>query len=174
MALRPKQQGPRINEQIRAKSVRVVDDSGVVGVMSVPEAIRIAKERGLDLIEVAQNEQGSVAKLQDYGKYKYDLKKKEKEIRQNQKIVEIKELNLRPRTDDHDLDTKVRHAVRFLQDGNKVKFSMRFSGREMAHTSVGVEVLKKIEDSLKEHGERESLSRLEGKHIYMTVAPKKG
>ena len=131
--------------------MRLIDDEGqMVGVMSSDEALRFAESRGLDLIEIAPNANPPTCKVMDYGKWKYEAKKKEKESRKNQTIVTIKEIQIRPRTDDHDLDVKLKHARKFLLEGDKVKLNLRFSGREMAHQELGYELLKDVSQRLSE------------------------
>ncbi|WP_374032675.1 translation initiation factor IF-3 [Bdellovibrio bacteriovorus] len=135
----------RVNREIRAQQIRVIDDEGnMLGVMTVPEALRIAEDRGLDLLEIAPTATPPTCKIMDYGKWKYENKKKATAARKKQTVVTIKEIQMRPRTDQHDFETKMNHARRFLLDGDKVKVSLRFMGREMAHQELGMDVMKKV------------------------------
>ena len=162
----------RMNYEINAPQIRVIDDEGgMVGVMSPKEAIQIAQGRGLDLIEVAPNATPPTCKIMDYGKYKYEQKKKAQQSKKNQVTIDIKEIQLRPRTEAHDLETKLKHAKRFLEDGDKVKFNMRFKGREMAHQDLGQELLNKVVESLKGVGVIEVPPKFEGKQIFCLLQP---
>lgn len=164
--------GPRVNREIRAPQIRVIDDEGnMLGVMTVPEAIRIAEERGLDVLEVSPNSAPPTCKIMDYGKWKYENKKKQTAARKKQVIVQIKEIQLRPRTDKHDFDTKMNHAKRFLLEGDKVKVSMRFQGREMAHQEIGMEMMKKVITDMSELAMVESNPKMEGKQAFLMLAP---
>ncbi len=161
-----------MNREIRAVQVRVIDDEGgMVGVMSVPEALRIAEDKGLDLIEIAPTATPPTCKIMDYGKYKYENKKKAAAARKKQVIVTIKELQLRPRTDQHDLETKLKHARRFILDGDKVKVNLRFMGREMAHQDLGVQLLIKVVQGLQDIALTEVAPKLEGKQMFLLLAP---
>ncbi|MAE72740.1 MAG: translation initiation factor IF-3 [Bdellovibrionaceae bacterium] len=162
----------RINDRINAREVRLIDDEGqMVGVMSSDEALRFAESRGLDLIEIAPNANPPTCKVMDYGKWKYEAKKKEKESRKNQTIVTIKEIQIRPRTDDHDLDVKLKHARKFLLEGDKVKLNLRFSGREMAHQELGYELLKDVSQRLSEIATVEAEPKKEGRQLFVLMAP---
>ena len=164
--------GLRVNREIRAPQVRVIDDAGeMLGVMTVPEGIRLAEARGLDLIEIAPTANPPTCRIMDYGKWKYENKKKAAAARKKQVIVSIKEIQLRPRTDQHDLDTKMKHAKRFLLEGDKVKVNLRFSGREMAHQDLGRQLLEKVSEQLKELGAIEAAPKLEGRQMFLIVAP---
>ncbi len=161
-----------MNDEIRAREVRVVeDDGGMLGVMSVSEAIRLAEEKGLDLIEVAPDASPPTCKIMDYGKYKYEQKKKENESRKKQTVISVKEIQIRPRTDSHDLGVKLKHARRFLEGGDKTKITMRFRGREMAHQDIGRELLKKVMEELKDIGIVEVAPKMEGRQMFALVAP---
>ncbi len=152
--------------------MRLIDDEGqMVGVMSSDEALRFAESRGLDLIEIAPNANPPTCKVMDYGKWKYEAKKKEKESRKNQTIVTIKEIQIRPRTDDHDLDVKLKHARKFLLEGDKVKLNLRFSGREMAHQELGYELLKDVSQRLSEIATVEAEPKKEGRQLFVLMAP---
>lgn len=167
-----KKDGFRMNFEITAPQVRVIDDEGtMVGVMSPKEAVEIAQSRGLDLIEVAPNANPPTCKIMDYGKYKYEQKKKAQASKKNQVIIDVKEIQLRPRTEDHDLETKLRHAKRFLEDGDKVKFNLRFKGREMVHQDLGKALMDKVVEQLKGIGIVETPPKLEGKQFFCLIQP---
>lgn len=162
----------RVNREIRAQQIRVIDDEGnMLGVMTVPEGVRLAEERGLDLLEIAPTATPPTCKIMDYGKWKYENKKKQTAARKKQVIVTIKEIQLRPRTDKHDFDTKMNHARRFILDGDKVKVNLRFMGREMSHQEMGLEVLHKCIDSLKDIALAETNPKSEGKNMFLILAP---
>jgi translation initiation factor IF-3 len=143
----------------------------MLGVMHPLEALRIAEEKGLDLVEIVPNSDPPTCKIMDFGKWKYENKKKQVAARKNQIIVAVKELQIRPRTDQHDLDTKLRHARKFLLEGDKVKFNLRFSGREMVHQELGFELLQKVMGSLSDIGLVEVSPKLEGKQLFAIIAP---
>ncbi len=152
--------------------MRVISDDGkMLGLYTVPEAIRLAQDKGLDLIEVVPTATPPTCKIMDYGKYKYELKKKTAESRKKQVEIEIKELQLRPRTEQHDLDTKLRHARRFLEEGDKVKFNLRFKGREMAYLEMGHNALRKVMAALADIAIVEATPKLEGKQLFALLAP---
>lgn len=162
----------RVNREIRAPQVRVIDDEGgMIGVMTVPEAIRIAEDKGLDLIEIAPTATPPTCKIMDYGKYKYENKKKAAAARKKQVIVTVKELQLRPRTDQHDLETKLKHARRFILEGDKVKVNLRFMGREMAHQELGAILLSKVVQGLQDIAITEVAPKMEGKQMFLLLAP---
>lgn len=164
--------GLRVNREIRAAQIRVIDDAGqMLGVMTVPEAIRIAEERGLDLLEIAPTATPPTCRIMDYGKWKYENKKKAAAARKKQVIVQVKEIQIRPRTDQHDFDTKLRHARRFLLDGDKVKVNLRFMGREMAHQELGMNLIKKFAEGLNDVSVLELNPKMEGKQVFLIVAP---
>jgi len=166
------EKGPRRNNEIRSPEVRLIDDKGeMLGVLKTFEAINIAKERGLDLIEVNPNSQPPVAKLIDYGKFKYEQKKKQQETKKKQIVVLIKEIQFRPNTDKHDFDFKVKHIQNFLKDGDKVKVCINFKGREMEHTEKADPMVQKIKEAVKDLAITESEPKLEGRKIYMMFAP---
>ncbi|MFN7824708.1 MAG: translation initiation factor IF-3 [Pseudobdellovibrionaceae bacterium] len=161
-----------MNREIRAQQVRVIDEEGqMLGVMNPFDAVKIAEERGLDLIEIAPTATPPTCKIMDYGKWKYENKKKQTAARKKQVIVQVKELQLRPRTDKHDLDTKMNHARRFLLEGDKVKVTLRFMGREMAHQELGMDLLKKVQEALASLALIESAPKMEGKNAFLIVAP---
>ena len=165
-------EGYRINRDVQALEVRLIDERGtMVGVMSSREALRIAEDRGLDLIEIAPKARPPACKIMDYGKWKYENKKKEKVSRKKQTIISIKEIQVRPRTEDHDLNTKLRHARRFLMEGHKVKVNLRFSGREMAHQELGVKLLNRVTKMLEPLSFVEAPPKREGRQMFVLVVP---
>lgn len=143
----------------------------MLGVMSSREALQIAEGRGLDLLEIAPTATPPTCKIMDYGKWKYENKKKEKEAKKKQTVITVKEIQVRPRTDDHDLDVKIRHARRFLLDGDKVKVNLRFMGRELAHQEFGMATLKRVEKALADVAMVETAPKLEGKQAFLLLAP---
>ncbi|OHD72725.1 MAG: translation initiation factor IF-3, partial [Spirochaetes bacterium RBG_13_68_11] len=154
----------RINEAIRMREVRLIDGEGnQKGILPTVEALRMAREAGLDLVEIAPQAQPPVCKLLDYGKYKFDLEKKTRESRKHQKQVRIKEIRMQPKIDDHDLDFKTRHVREFLDEGNKVKVTVRFRGRELAHTELGKAVLDRILEMLEGNFLLERAAQMEGR-----------
>ena len=168
---RGKDNGPRVNRDITSRQVRVVDDQGEMrGVMSTQEALALAEEVGLDLVEVSPNAEPPVCKILDYGKYKYEMQKKASEARKKQKTVELKEIKLRPTIDDHDFAFKMKSATAFLKDGDKVKVSMRFRGREMAHQDVARAVFSRVREELDAYGKVESGPTFEGRQMIMVMS----
>jgi translation initiation factor IF-3 len=150
-----------------------VDAAGeMVGVVSIRDALIAAEEAGLDLVEVSPNADPPVCKILDYGKFKYEAQKRANEARKKQKIIEVKEIKMRPNIDDNDYDVKMRSARRFLEEGDKVKVTMRFRGREMAHQDLGMNVLIKVRDDLVEMAKVEQMPKLEGRQMIMVLAPK--
>jgi translation initiation factor IF-3 len=170
----PPKEGPRINREIRGvPQVQLIDDDGNnVGVLSFFDAIDRAEEAGLDLVEIAPQAVPPVCKLLDFGRFKYQAQKKAAEARRNQKIVEIKEVKLRPGIDDHDYDVKMRQSRQFFEDGDKVKITLRFRGREMAHQDLGVQLLDRVRTDVGDVAKVESEPRLEGKQMIMILAPR--
>jgi translation initiation factor IF-3 len=167
-----KQEGPRINEAIAAREVQLILDSGEnVGVISKRDALARAEEAGLDLVEVG-NSNPPVCKIMDYGKYKYQAQKKSSEARKKQKTVEVKEIKLRPNIDRHDYDVKLRAMKRFFEEGDKVKVTLRFRGREMAHQDLGMQLLMKVKSESESFAKVEAEPRLEGKQMIMILAPR--
>lgn len=167
-----KPEGPRVNEEIRASQVRLVDENGsMIGIVPLAEALKIAREKGLDLLEVAPEANPPVCRILDYGKYKYMQKKKAAQAKKNQVVVEVKEIQLRPRTDVHDLEVKAKHARRFLLEGDKVKLTIRFSGRELAHQEVATQTVEKFMDYLKDIALIESQPQLDGRRMVCIIAP---
>ena len=162
----------RINEKIRAREVRLIGPEGKqIGIVSLGEALAKAEEYGLDLVEVAPQADPPVCKIMDYGQFLYQEAKKAKEAKKRQSQVELKEIKVRPKTEEHDLQTKVRHIRRFLEDGNKVKIRVFFRGRELAHPELGRQVLQKIEEAVKELGRVEMAPRMEGRQMIMILGP---
>ena len=163
----------QINEEIRDKEIRVVTDDGeVLGVMAADEALKIAEERELDLVKIAPQAKPPVCKIMDYGKYRFDMAKREKEAKKNQRIVETKEIRLSLNIDTHDFETKVNHAKKFLENGNKVKVSIRFRGREMAHPENGLVTMSKFSEACQDFSSVEKAAKLEGRSMMMFLAPK--
>ena len=163
----------RINEEIRAREVRVITADGEqLGIMSGRAAQQLAVERHLDLVEIAPTAKPPVCKIMDYGKFRYEQQKREKEARKKQKTFDIKEVKLRPGIEDHDFNVKYKNAVRFLEDGDKVKVTIMFRGRELSHPELGEVLLNKIAEQLKEIAVVERVPKLEGKNMIMIVAPK--
>ena len=166
--------GPRINRDIKAKEVRLINYNGEnIGIVSLAEALKIAQEVGLDLIEVSPQVNPPVCKVLDYGKYKYEMQKKKNEAKKNQKVVSIKELKLRPMIDTHDYEVKVKQAKKFLAQGDKVKFTMRYKGREMSANDLGKEILNKLLEDLDGLCKIDSAPKMEGKQMFMIVSPAK-
>jgi len=165
-------EGPRINDEIRIPQVQLVDTEGVNhGIVDIEEARHLADEAGLDLVEISPNSQPPVVKSLDYGKYKFQAQKKAAEARKKQKTVEVKEIKMRPSIDTHDYDTKMKAARRFLDEGDKVKMTLRFRGREMAHQELGLQLLFRVRDDLSGEAKVESEPRLEGRQMIMILAP---
>lgn len=163
----------QINEEIREKEVRLIDVEGEqLGVVPIRKAMEIADERKLDLVNVAPNAKPPVCKILDYGKYKYEVTKREKDARKNQKTITVKEIRLTPNIETHDINVKARNANSFLKNGDKVKVSVRFRGREMGHTQIGREVLKTFVELTEEFGTIEKGARLEGRNMVMFLTPK--
>ena len=169
---RTKPRGPRTNEKIRATQVRVINSDGTnLGTLSTQEAINIAKQKGLDLIEISPNANPPVCKIIDIGKYKYDLQKKANKAKKKQKIVNLKEIKLRPGTEIHDYNFKIKNAQKFLSKGDKVKFTVLFKGREMQHTHLGHELMQRIINDTNDLGKVEVQPKFEGRQIIMIVQP---
>ena len=169
---RTKPRGPRTNEKIRATQVQVINSDGKnLGTLSTQEAINIAKQKGLDLIEISPNANPPVCKIIDIGKYKYDLQKKANKAKKKQKIVNLKEIKLRPVTEIHDYNFKIKHAQKFLSKGDKVKFTVMFKGREMQHTHLGHKLMQRIINDTNTLGKVEVQPKFEGRQIIMIVQP---
>jgi translation initiation factor IF-3 len=162
-----------VNREIRIREVRVIGPEGEqLGILATPEAFRRAQEMGYDLVEVAPNSQPPVCRIMDYGKYKYELSKKEHLSRKHQKSTQVKEIKLRPRTDKHDLEIKIRQIKEFLADGNKTKVAVNFRGREMAYQDLGRSVMNTVIEQVGDTGTIEFAPRMEGRSLIMIVAPK--
>ena len=169
----PTREGPRINDEIGGIRVRLVDEKGqMVGVVGRSEALTMAATAGLDLVEIAPNADPPVCKILDYGKFKYEEQKKKNEARKKQKIIEVKEIKLRPSIDDHDYEVKRRSMMKFIEEGDKVKVTMRFRGRELAHQELGMDVLIRVRDDLDEIAKVEQMPRMEGRQMTMVMSPK--
>ena len=169
---RTKPRGPRTNEKIRATQVQVINSDGKnLGTLSTQEAINIAKQKGLDLIEISPNANPPVCKIIDIGKYKYDLQKKANKAKKKQKIVNLKEIKLRPVTEIHDYNFKIKNAQKFLSKGDKVKFTVLFKGREMQHTHLGHKLMQRIINDISALGKVEVQPKFEGRQIIMIVQP---
>ncbi|MBB3973048.1 translation initiation factor IF-3 [Hansschlegelia beijingensis] len=165
--------GPRVNKEIRVLEVQLIDAEGRnLGPTKINDALQAAEDAGLDLVEIAPNSVPPVCKLLDYGKYKYQNQKKAAEARKNQKIVEVKEIKMRPNIDDHDYDVKLRAMRRFFEEGDKVKVTLRFRGREMAHQDLGLKLLVKVREEVGELAKVESDPSLEGRQMTMVLAPR--
>lgn len=169
----PQTDRTRVNETVRARQLRLIDESGEqLGIMSAEEAYAIAQERGLDLVEVAADARPPVCRIMNYSKFKYEQTKRARAARKNQKIIEIKEIRLRPAMAEHDVDYRVRHAEEFLRSGAKVRASIRFSGRQIVHSELGEELLLRFADLLRELSVVEASPRLEGRSMALLLAPK--
>ena len=179
MALKPnyfqrrtKPQGPKANERIRALDVQVIgSDGGNIGTLPLNKAIELAKQEGLDLIEISPNANPPVCKIMDMGKYKYDLQKKANIAKKKQKTVALKEIKLRPGTDTHDYNFKIKNAKKFITKGDKVKFTVKFKGREMQHTELGKKLMNKIIEETKDIAKVESRPKFEGRQMVMIIQP---
>ena len=166
-------QGPRVNTDILNDEVRCISPEGEqLGVMKTADAIAQADAQGLDLVEVSPNTDPPVCKILDYGKFKYEAQKKKNEAKKKQKIIEVKEIKLRPNIDEHDYQVKMRNVQKFLDEGDKVKVTMRFRGREMAHQELGVNVLNRVCDDTEDVAKIEAFPKLEGRQMIMVIAPK--
>ena len=169
----PTREGPRVNDQIDTDKVRVIDADGeMVGVISVEEGVELAFEVGLDLVEVSPHADPPVCKILDYGKFKYEAQKKANEARKKQKVIEVKEIKMRPGIDQHDYDVKMRAVRKFLENGDKVKMTIRFRGREMAHQDLGMKVLDRVREELGEDIKVEQFPKTEGRLMTMVMAPR--
>ena len=169
---RQKYHGPKTNERIRSLDVQVINSDGQnLGVLPIKKAIETAKSEGLDLIEISPNANPPVCKIMDMGKYKYDMQKKANKAKKNQKIAALKELKLRPGTEIHDYNFKIKNAKKFLQKGDKVKFTVRFKGREMQHVQLGKDLMNRIIEDTKEIGRVEVNPKFEGRQMIMIIHP---
>ena len=165
--------GPRVNEEIRVREVQLIDQTGHNhGPTAIDAALARAQEAGLDLVEIAPNSSPPVCKLLDYGKYKYQAQKKAAEARKKQKVVEVKEIKLRPMIDDHDYEVKMRAMQRFFEEGDKVKITLRFRGREMAHQELGTQLLARVKEDTAKIAKVEMDARFEGRQMVMVLTPR--
>lgn len=164
----------RINREIRVPEVRLTGvDGAQIGIVSTAEALRMAEEYDVDLVEVAPNAQPPVCRLMDYGKFRYQEQKRAQEIKARQKVIQVKEVKFRPATDENDYQTKLRALRRFLADGDKAKVTLRYRGREMAHQDLGAQIMHRIRDELAEEAQIEMQPKLEGRQMIMVLAPKR-
>ena len=169
---KPKSHGPRSNERIRALDVQVIGSEGNnLGVLPLKKAVEMAREEGLDLIEISPNANPPVCKIMDMGKYKYDAQKKANLAKKKQKIVSLKEIKMRPVTETHDYKFKVKNAKKFIAKGDKVKFTIRFKGRELQHSHLGNELMSKIKEDMKDIGKVELHPKFDGKQMIMVIQP---
>ena len=169
---RTKDRGPRTNHRINSPEVQVISSKGEnLGILNTDQAISIAKEEGLDLIEIAPNAKPPVCKIMDMGKYKYDAQKKANKAKKKQKKIELKEIKLRPVTEVHDYTFKIKNAQKFLTKGDKVKFTVKFKGRELQHTHLGNELMDKIKQDMQEIGKVELQPKFDGKQMIMVIQP---
>ncbi len=169
----PSRDGPRVNTQITVPTVRLVKEDGtMVGITPLREALAMAADAGLDLVEISPNAAPPVCKILDFGKYKYEIQKKQNEARKKQKVIDVKEIKLRPGIDEHDYDVKMRSVTRFLEEGDKVKVTMRFRGREMVHQEIGAQVLERVRTQFDAAAKVEQMPRLEGRQMVMVLAPR--
>jgi translation initiation factor IF-3 len=173
MNLTPSRDGPRVNKEIASVQVRLIDEEGEnVGVVATAAALERAFDAGLDLVEISPGADPPVAKILDYGRFKYEDQKKKNEARKKQKIIEVKEIKMRPNIDQHDYDVKMRSINRFIGDGDKVKVTLRFRGREMVHQELGLKVLNRVREQIDEIAKVEQFPRMEGRQMIMIVAPR--
>ncbi|WP_240611650.1 translation initiation factor IF-3 [Roseovarius nitratireducens] len=164
--------GPRVNDRIRAEEIRLIGADGEnVGVVSPARAIEMAEEVGLDLVEISPNATPPVCKIMDFGKFKYEQQKREAEARKKQKTIEVKEVKFRPGTDTHDYEVKMRNVLKFLEGGDKVKITLRFRGREMAHQNLGRDLLERIAGDVEGVGRIENMPKMEGRQMIMIIGP---
>ena len=169
----PARDGPRVNEEIRVPQVRLIDEDGEMqGVMSTREALQRAFSVGLDLAEISPNAEPPVVKILDYGKFKYEQQKKKNEAKKKQRVIEIKEVKVRPNIDENDYQVKMRAMKSFIEEGDKVKVTLRFRGREMAHQDIGIKVLERIRNELETQTKVEQMPRLENRQMIMVLSPR--
>ena len=170
--VQPQKDGPRANRDINVPEVQLIDDQGTNhGTISTREAMERARDAGLDLVEISPNAKPPVCKILDLGKYKYAAQKKAAEARKKQKVIDVKEVKMRPNTDTHDFEVKMRNVVKFLENGDKVKMTMRFRGREMAHQELGLALLHKVRERVAEISKVEAQPKTEGRQMIMILAP---
>ncbi|MDE9451760.1 translation initiation factor IF-3 [Aliiroseovarius sp. Z3] len=164
--------GPRVNERIKAPEIRLIGADGEnVGVVTPAQAMLMAEDAGLDLVEISPNASPPVCKIMDFGKFKYEQQKRESEARKKQKTIEVKEVKFRPNTDTHDYNVKMRNVFKFLENGDKVKVTLRFRGREMAHQNLGRELLERVAEDTKDVGKVENMPKMEGRQMVMMIGP---
>ena len=169
----PSKEGPRVNEEITAREVRCIGAEGEnIGVITTVEGLRLAAEVGLDLVEISPNAEPPVCKILDFGKFKYEAQKRKNEARKKQKTIEVKEIKFRPNIEQHDYDVKMRSLNKFIDEGDKVKVTLRFRGREMAHQELGLEVLKRVQEEMDEKAKVEQRPNMEGRQMVMVLAPR--
>ena len=169
----PSRDGPRVNDEIRVPQVRLIDEEGEMqGVLSTRDAMQRAFSAGLDLVEISPNAEPPVVKILDYGKFKYEQQKKKNEAKKKQKVVEIKEVKVRPNIDENDYQVKMRAMKSFLDEGDKVKVTLRFRGREMAHQDIGIRVLERIRSELEQATKVEQMPRMENRQMIMVLSPR--
>jgi len=169
----PTREGPRVNEEIRIPQVRLIGSDGeMIGVLPTREALYRAAQEGLDLVEISPGADPPVCKILDFGKFKYEQQKKKNEARKKQKVVEIKEIKVRPNIDDHDYDVKMRQMKGFIAEGDKVKVTLRFRGREMAHVDLGMKVLERVKTELDPVAKVEQMPRMENRQMIMVLTPR--
>lgn len=169
----PSREGPRVNDQIRIPKVRLIDETGEnVGVVATRDALLRAEDAGLDLVEISPMADPPVCKILDYGKFKYEAQKRANEARKKQKVIEVKEIKMRPNIDQHDYQVKMRSVSKFLEEGDKVKVTMRFRGREMAHQELGLALLNRVRDEVGEAAKVEQTPKMEGRQMTMVMAPR--
>lgn len=170
----PTREGPRVNEQIDCPEIRLIDYTGDNrGVVSIQDALARAAEVGLDLVEIAPNADPPVCKILDYGKFKYESQKKANAARKKQRVIEVKEIKMRPNIDDNDYNTKMKKIHSFLEEGDKVKVTMRFRGRELAHPDIAMGIMTRVRDEVGERAKIEQFPRMEGRNMVMVMAPAK-
>ena len=172
-ATAPINKGPRANRDIQVSEVQLIDENGDNrGVVATAEALRMAQDAGLDLVEISPTNRPPICKILDFGKYKFLTQKKKAEAKKKQKVIEVKEIKMRPNIDTHDYDVKMRNMKRFFEDGDKVKVTMRFRGREMAHTELGMDLLMKVKGDTEEIAKVEAEPKMEGRQMMMVLAPR--
>jgi len=164
--------GPRVNDRVRAPEIRLIGPDGEnVGVVAPSRALELAQHVGLDLVEISPNANPPVCKIMDFGKFKYEQQKRESEARKKQKTIEVKEVKFRPNTDTHDYDVKMRNVTKFLEGGDKVKVTLRFRGREMAHQNLGRDLLQRVAGDVEGLGKVENMPKMEGRQMVMMIGP---
>ncbi|MGI9355203.1 MAG: translation initiation factor IF-3 [Rhizobiaceae bacterium] len=172
-AAAPQKTGPRANDEITATEVQLIDAEGENhGTVALENALEMAKDSGLDLVEISPTNRPPICKILDFGKYKYAAQKKASEARKKQKVIEVKEIKMRPNIDTHDYDVKMRSVFRFFEEGDKVKVTMRFRGREMAHLNLGMDLLERVREDTEDIAKVEAEPKLEGRQMMMVLAPK--